>query len=542
MEETQATKYLRSIQKEAWKRLGGYPEAFDSNYLPRRKETLSSLGISVDKLYEDELIEEGERKQQKLLEKYPLLSRFQDKSDYLILMGLHDRLKSASDKGVINIPNNVALGTMPYGASNGYTGTFDDGSHVVILQRGLFHFVNLTTKIILQLLPVQEQDGKLVYATGLIGLPTGIAEDSELRVRFFDLFESYIIHGDPLLAIPYFERTKFDSFFEFLLTGAELFALSHEYAHILLGHTNLGSSIDVHSIGNSDDIALREFEADLLGAKITISALNLEGPGAYWTLFAIFVYFWSCDIAEESIIALQLGDDIGVVGDTYLTESSQANAIDPKLSQMLKDIQWRQARLDGESRLGDYPSPMYRLLKLQESLDRDETIKSQLDKVSWFSSHLMTASNGLKMLRFDLVNHFRNLHKQGVRASEKILPRALKNTGTIDTSKYQTSWQRCVVGLLTSQGEAQKFYLRYTAYLAPFHCYETYLGLFYGDEKWRDHCRDFLVLVQPLYINYLPRLCERFVEEERKGGLFDYIIQISSLLAVSIAEYVEDKI
>lgn len=536
MEETQAIKFLRAIQKEAWKRFGGYKETVEL----QDDFTHFSQKEPLNTVYDDNFREEARIKKQKLLEKYPLPSRFQDQSDYFILMGLHDRLKDAADKGLINIPNNVALGTMPYGASNGYTGTLDDGSHVVILQRGLFYFVNLTTKIILQLLPLEEVNGRLAYSSGLVGLPADIGKDSELRLRFFDLFESYIIHGDPLRAIPYLERTKFDSFFEFLLTGAELFALAHEYAHILLGHTDLERNIDVHTIGNPKDIALREYEADLLGAKITISSLNQFGLGAYWTNFAIFVYFWSCDIAEEGIIALQLGDDVYGVSDTNLTKPTNAKTVDPKATQILKDIQWRQARLKGESRLGNYPSPMNRLLKLQEALENDEVIKSQLDKASWFPMHIMTVSNGLELLSSDLVKYFRDLHKQGVRSSEKILPRSLKNTGTVNEIKYKTSWQKCVSGLFASKGAARKFYLRYVGYLTPF-CFETYLGLLSDDQKWRDDCINFLSLVQPLYTNYLSRLYERLEEEKQRGTLFNYITKISSLLAISIEEYVQEN-
>lgn len=538
MSRNRAIKYIETIQKETWKRVGGFQdvESLESTLDEIRDKYLKENHGNIGNFYSDEIKKEALDHNKRLLKKYPIHSKYQNVHDHLILVGLQERLENASLKGLIEIPTDVIFGTIPAGTINAYTGRFDDGSHVVLIQRGLFYFINLTVKIAVQMLPLKKDPGsnRLFYPPGLL-IAKGLEPNSDLWVRFFDLLESYIIYGDPLLSIPYLERVELDSFFEFLLTGAELFALSHEYAHILLGHTAaVTEGQDIHSHGSLEELTKREISADRMAAEMVIKAFDNEKFGAYWGIFSIFIFFWSCSIVEEALVAIQEGKKTDERG-----PNSSENAT--KVDQMISDVFRRTQKQRGKISLGAYPSPEYRLNELMNSLLRSDEIQSQLAQTPWLSQHLGIIDGGFKILRLELVTKYRDYHSKGVRAHQRILPLNYPVSGSVPSSVPST-WKKLVTGFITSNGGDKRFFLRNLSFHSLFHSQETYYGLLDDDRDWAELCEEFLKLVQPLYKHYIPRLRELLTKHEEDGTLDLYIMRISASLSAYIDIYAKETI
>lgn len=159
------------------------------------------------------------------------------------------------------------------------------GTKLVIISNGVFTSANLLIKIIDNLMFSNDKSGFPRFDLTYERMEKYLDKNYILQQRFNDFVGSMLFCNTPIFAKQYFDRPSI--FRLVMLHGFETFVVAHEYAHSLCGH------IDQRHI-SSDDISKTllddtgietiyhqwedEFEADTIGAYITLEAMSIEYP------------------------------------------------------------------------------------------------------------------------------------------------------------------------------------------------------------------------------------------------------------------------
>lgn len=248
-------------------------------------------------------------------------SKYEDSFTLNSLSGMADELERAGRERLgWQMPERPLLGTLPTGRVNALTllvpGT---GEHVVLFESEFGSFAHLAAMAVADVLPVRRTpDGGAAISLDPEEVARGITQQPEKARRFGELVRAYLETGIPTMAPQSFLDPVQTIWAAMLCHSVELFALGHEYGHILLGH--LGERrpaawLGGPSLSEAEELAYsnqEEVEADAKGISLSTAAVQIgekgkiSNPVGLGFLGADF-YFTMTYVLERAIYLLRHG-------------------------------------------------------------------------------------------------------------------------------------------------------------------------------------------------------------------------------------------
>ncbi len=197
---------------------------------------------------------------------------YEDPNLYAILLEMSDDIEAALQARHLPVPARLVLGTLPSNTLDACTITLPvTHEHIVLFERGLFDFAFRMSRIAALAFP------SIDPATGWFAQPVDTARDVGRHPEILDqlqaTLQAYLVEGDPRrAAVPPIGDSHVMTA-AILLRSLELFALGHEYGHIVAGHSdNLGPnpSTDATVRYNWDT----EYGADSVGVSLMTSVMG----------------------------------------------------------------------------------------------------------------------------------------------------------------------------------------------------------------------------------------------------------------------------
>ncbi|WP_144528725.1 hypothetical protein [Peribacillus simplex] len=235
-----------------------------------------------------------------------LHSEYEDPNGYYLLTDLLESVEGAAKIMSHYIPKKPFIGTQARGKiSARIIPNHLAKENIILFERELFVFVNLLSKILCEILP-----NEVISADSIncIEMVKSIDENPQILKRVWDLLSAYIFEGHVSLSYPYIlSKNKLQLQYQ-LTRSIELFILSHEYAHLLLKHSQ--SLQDIKGVLNKENrmdtqkLLSRfhqkfEYQADETGLMIAHLAINDKGDAKYTTFVGVFFYFAFFEMIEK---------------------------------------------------------------------------------------------------------------------------------------------------------------------------------------------------------------------------------------------------
>ncbi len=241
----------------------------------------------------------------KMLKKLPTSTPNQFKLDYSILIPICKRIEFATKKFNLDNPKNIVFGTLNTGDVNAISIHVPKGGYIIALDSGVFGFLNLLSKALVQMFPV---DLKELFSPGEQNqIDTNTELEKEGLNHFLDLLVAYLITGYPEAAKPYILPRPYMELASKIRDAAELFVVGHEYAHIALGHLDnsekrrckLKSGLDVEKAIVDKE---KEFKADALGVLYTLTSTPIRYHSDYILIYSgIDLFFSVFEVIEKAL-------------------------------------------------------------------------------------------------------------------------------------------------------------------------------------------------------------------------------------------------
>jgi hypothetical protein len=175
--------------------------------------------------------------------------------------------------------------------------------YLVLFETEIFTFCNLISKIIAKCLPVEKVEDKIVpnFRRNKKNI-LNLSRESKLEVyqRFFDLLSAFLFAKRATAAKQYFLADPFMTWASTLRTSMELFILSHEYSHVLLGHLSHAKILPSYLLDEPTTEIIyeqgKEYDADFYGMQLMLrtmirnnefNSLAYCGPELFFSLLEV---------------------------------------------------------------------------------------------------------------------------------------------------------------------------------------------------------------------------------------------------------------
>jgi len=333
----QAVAYLAGLQKEAFKRAGMHlrPTKDRTNAaVSMLPDLMSGWGVNSEEL--------TARMATALTER---VTEFEDPGNVMILRELKERIASALPESGAAF-SQCLLGSLPIGRMNA-AAIYHPASEqfIIVFQTGLFRFLNLFCKVIVQALPFRVHDGYEAIDMSLTAVEQKIESTPHLVRRFIDLLDAYVIDGDATHALPYLRPTEREPLVQQLLAMCETFVLGHEYGHVCLGHLNDENLSALAVPGESAQQVctthMQEFAADAFGLDVVLQSFGeRENPVSISTAyFGVEIFFAAAELIDRSLQILEVeGGESSRAVETHPAVSSRRKELRDLIQSRYKDI------------------------------------------------------------------------------------------------------------------------------------------------------------------------------------------------------------
>jgi hypothetical protein len=301
---------LRARQQEVVERLGGSPEAiraaFEALYAEMRQtaqDENAAFVFSEKPGFDVEV--------RKFLMAGQLLQP--------VLDSLSEEIHKSANRSQNSIPAETFAGVLPTGAFNAQA-TAAGGGYLILVNDGLLMFVHQVTKIMAFALRFHDFDnaGRLIEHPEM-GFATHTLD--EIRAALSEVVYAYLAFEYSAAASRFPAQGGIRGMVASLLRWfVELFAVAHEYGHLIGGHVSpewtkrlevAGSDVDVLAKKRTD-----EFEADHLGAQLLIGASGVaSNPALSMSAVAGPLIFFELDSLITRVQLDVFGSDRRVVID-----------------------------------------------------------------------------------------------------------------------------------------------------------------------------------------------------------------------------------
>lgn len=166
-------------------------------------------------------------------------SPLEDIDNILLIEPLYQSIKETFSVLNLTFPENVVIGTSQLGQINAMAAAPLEGSDIkiILLDDGLFIFLNGMAKIISMLFP-RRDEGNNMFSIGFDpdDIDKILSSNNSVHEHFIDLITAYLITGHSYNSRRFLLDADYNSFASMLRDTAELFILAHEYGHIVAGH------------------------------------------------------------------------------------------------------------------------------------------------------------------------------------------------------------------------------------------------------------------------------------------------------------------
>lgn len=249
--------------------------------------------------------------------------------------------------------------------------------YLILIEEQLPLFIEQICGIVARSLPSHPAaPGKLSFKLSVPDVTAWIADHPELGGFFVDLVLGYAVKGRVTLDTTLYRTMAANHrrFAELLRESVRYFILSHEYAHIMLGHLNTTATrrgvLPAADAESPDYSRLQESEADSIGMMLAINACidhtQLDHSLAF---LGMALYLDVMDVMDRAVALLATGNEnLRQIGShppaaqrkrnirhtlTLMAEASSADNMGPKFHMALgmEEIQaeiirllWEQAR------------------------------------------------------------------------------------------------------------------------------------------------------------------------------------------------------
>jgi hypothetical protein len=233
------------------------------------------------------------------------VSEYEDAWMLSQLEELADGVEQAARRLGFRLPERPVLGTLPLSSANAKIFFASDVDHVLVFETGLIMFAWLAAQAVVDVLPFQRTpDGGAAFSLDQAEMANRLAEQPETAQRFGDMIRAYLETGNPVLA-PYSLQDPTRLVYAGILChSVELFAMGHEYGHLIRGHFQETSFSQ-----------WQEFEADVTGVSLSVNAMQAEGCDLPLGFLGADFYFTMRDVFYRAKNMLRHGHEGEIVVD-----------------------------------------------------------------------------------------------------------------------------------------------------------------------------------------------------------------------------------
>lgn len=186
---------------------------------------------------------------------------------------------------------------------------------LVMISDAVFISAYLLVKIIDNILFPRDDCGMCLFNLTHEYMEKYLNENFIIQQRYNDFMGSMLFCQTPILAKQYFDESSI--FRTAIVDGFETFVVAHEYAHSLCGHMNkkYSSLNDINKVSTETEAEMvcheweDEFEADIIGAYITLEAIGHNDFGKMIRFMGIYLCMSMLEL-QEKINEIKLGEVI----------------------------------------------------------------------------------------------------------------------------------------------------------------------------------------------------------------------------------------
>jgi hypothetical protein len=209
------------------------------------------------------------------------------------------------------------MGTLPLGRANAAAIRVPFiHQFIVVFHHGLFAFVNLLAKVVAAAIPSDGSTEPATFRYEIEEIDERMRHDSVILERFTDALTSYLLDGRPRTRGQYVLAQPNRTWCDILVQSAELFALGHEYSHIIRGHLDQVETFPGSPLAEIPLSHAQEFEADQLGAILATAAMRKRRYDFTFGYCGTDFFCTAMDIVMRALSVLQNGTE-----DIYQSET-----------------------------------------------------------------------------------------------------------------------------------------------------------------------------------------------------------------------------
>jgi hypothetical protein len=303
----------------------------------------------------------------------PLPTRFEFPPSYILLHDKSTDIQNAARKSKMKLSSTPKIGTLPTAEINAKVVQVPGGSELVIVNDQLFDFTNELSKVLVKTIPIEPApNGQIRLDASPEKSLALISSDPKIGEQFLQTVLEFLLIASP--KENYFASENERELVVDLFTGMELFAVGHEYGHVIKNHgTSEGRQLMAFApqktivVPNARTLKhswAQELEADEIGFTLMVEAVNsspnIQPSARLYCLSGALILIKSIEtlgLAKIIIKADENGPTLSEAEKNLLVrlfERSDTGAVATSQT----DANVPQALLE---RFGDHPPPWLRL-------------------------------------------------------------------------------------------------------------------------------------------------------------------------------------
>jgi hypothetical protein len=188
------------------------------------------------------------------------------------------------------------------------------GAYLVLFEAQMQLFASTLSEAVASALPhPTNANGELAFDISVRGVTERIEANPEVADRLAEIVAIYALTGRIEHTEPFPVRPDYFKLASLLSTSLQYFVLSHEYAHILMGHLDTTTARKgVLPVTETKALVYsweQELAADLLGMVLSINArTDCDTVGLTGSFWGIGLYFDALDVMDRAVALLETDD------------------------------------------------------------------------------------------------------------------------------------------------------------------------------------------------------------------------------------------
>jgi hypothetical protein len=218
---------------------------------------------------------------------------YEDPNFYAVLLEMSDSIEEALKSHTLPTPPSLLLGTLPTGTINASAFTVPKTlERIIIFERDLFDFAFQMSKITASVFPPIDL-GRGWFSTE-IDLDLAVKARPDILDQVNRILHAYLVLGDSRKAPSYAIDNSRLMTATLLLRSLELFALAHEYGHIITRPTdNLGPD------PSKDTLIRRNWDAEYGSDRVGLSLLYAVMGDLTLTFWGVVQFFVCMEVFDR---------------------------------------------------------------------------------------------------------------------------------------------------------------------------------------------------------------------------------------------------